>query len=109
MVGVVETISCCQKNTTWTQGQQSSEKDSENEPCCDDCGCTIKGTIFTQSWTPPVDLIGVDAPAPFYITSELLGVDRCVAQAIHDPPIFDFHILGNSGAPPMRGSLILQV
>jgi len=100
-VEVVETTSCCQ--------EQSPEQESENDPCCNDCGCTIKGTIFTQNWTPPIDLFGVDAPTHFFVLNDVLGVDKCVAHAIHGPPKYNPHILGFSGAPPMRGSLILEV
>ena len=94
-----QTPSCC--------SQQGNEE--EPEPYCGDCGCTIKGTIFVQDWAPPVDLFGVDTPALFFIEIQSHQVSRCATSFAHGPPKYDPHNLGFSGAPPIRGTLILEV
>ena len=107
-VEITETKSCNQQASSCCQKQPVSEGDTENEPCCEGCSCTIVGTIFTQNWAPPIDLIGVDTPALFF-TINIFGVDQYVANAIHGPPKYDQHILGYSSAPLMRDVVILQV
>ncbi|MBT4584955.1 MAG: hypothetical protein HOC93_07745 [Phycisphaerae bacterium] len=107
-VKIAETNSCNQQTPSCCQKQPAPEEDSENEPCCEECSCTTVGIILTQNWTPPIDLIGVDAPTLFF-TINIFGVDRHVAYAIHGPPKYDPHILGYSSAPSMRGVVILQV
>ena len=108
-VELIETSSCCQQKQKTCDMVQTSEQEPENTPCDGDCGCTIKGTFFTQQWTPPVDHIGTDTPAPFFVSIDLIALDQYVANKIHGPPKFDSYLLGFSSAPPMRGSLILQV
>ena len=108
-VEITETKSCNQQASSCCQKQPVSEGDTENEPCCEDCSCTIVGTIFTQNWAPPVDLIGVDTPAPFFTINVFFRAGQYVADAIHGPPKYDQHILGYSSAPSMRGVVILQV
>jgi hypothetical protein len=56
-----------------------------------------------------MDAFGVDAPIPFFVTDISLSLKQYVANAAHGPPKFKPHILGFSSAPPIRGSLILQV
>jgi len=51
----------------------------------------------------------VDAPAPFFVTDSSTSVNQYVANAAHGPPKFEPYTLGFSSAPPIRGSLILQV
>ena len=87
--------------------QQDNEE--EPEPYCGDCGCTIKGTIFVQDWAPPVDLIGKEAPAPFFTKQLFLTIVQDAITYAHGPPKYDSHILGFSSAPPIRGTLILEV
>jgi hypothetical protein len=108
VVEKIETTSCCQQQKTCDM-VQSSEQEPENTPCDGDCGCTIKGAFFTPQWTPPVDIIGVDSPTPFFVAFDIVAVNQNVAHKIHDPPTYKPYLLGFSGAPPMRGSLILQV
>jgi hypothetical protein len=107
-VEIAETKSCNQQTPSCCQKQPAPEEDSENEPCCEECNCITVGTILTQNWAPPTDLIGVDTPALFF-TINIFGVDQYVANAIHGPPKYDPHILGFSSAPSMRGVVILQV
>jgi hypothetical protein len=85
------------------------ENGEEPEPCFGDCGCIIKGTIFVQDWTPPVDLFGVDTPAPFFIETQNHLTSRWATSFAHGPPKYFQHNLGFSGAPPIRGTLILEV
>lgn len=99
--------SCCNKVVISCCSQQDNEE--EPEPYCGDCGCTIKGTIFVQDWTPPVDLFGVDTPSPFFIETQNHQVSRCATSFAHGPPKYFQHNLGFSGAPPIRGTLILEV
>ncbi len=104
---VVEVKSCCQQPSCCNE--ESSEQEKESSPCCDDCGCTIIGVTFTTEWTPPVDLFGIDAPTPFFINDCSSSTNQYVANAVHGPPKFEPYKLGFSSAPPIRGSLILQV
>jgi hypothetical protein len=107
-VEIAETELCDQQISSCCQKKPVPEEDSENEPCCEECSCTTVGIILTQNWTPPIDLIGVDAPALFF-TINIFGADQYVANAIHGPPKYDQHILGYSSAPLMRDVVILQV
>jgi len=97
--------SCCQKIEKTCCPQQENEEESD----CADCGCTIKGTILVQDWSPPVDAIGKDAPTPFFADHAFLSVEQVAITCAHDPPKYDPHILGFSSAPPIRGTLILEV
>jgi hypothetical protein len=108
-VEIVETESCCQQQQKTCGIEQSSEQGHEQAPCDGDCGCTIKGTFITPEWTPPVDVIGFETPTPFFAYADYILSDQYVAHAIHGPPKFESYRLGFSGAPPMRGALILQV
>ena len=88
-----------------------SQQDTEEEPGSDfcGCGCAIKGTVFVQDWTPPVDLIGKNTPAPFFVNHAILAAKQDAITFAHGPPKYDSHILGFSSAPPIRGTLILEV
>ncbi len=97
---------CCQKIEKSCCPQDNED---EPEPYCGDCGCTIKGTIFVQDWTPPVDIIGADAPAPFFTYYSIPSSDQEAITFANGPPKYDPHILGFSSAPPIRGTLILEV
>ncbi|MBC8201864.1 MAG: hypothetical protein H8E86_07425 [Planctomycetes bacterium] len=108
-VEVTETKPCNEQASSCCQKQPVSEEDSENEPCCEECSCVIVGAIFTQNWVPPVDLIGVDTPTPFFKINIAVRADQHVADAIHGPPKYDQHTLGYSSTPSMRGVVILQV
>ena len=105
---LIETTSCCQEQKTCNT-VQTSEQESENAPCDGDCRCTVKGTLFTPQWSPPVDLFGTDVPAPFFVAVDLFALNLNDANKIHGPPKFEPYLLGFSSAPPIRGSLILQV
>ena len=105
---VIEVTSCCQKQNTYCVTDQNEKQNTET-PCEGDCGCTIKGTFFTPEWTPPVDLIGADTPAPFFISVDVAILELGVTNAIHGPPKFNPSKLGFSSAPAIRGALILQV
>ena len=107
VVKVVEVASCCEQPTC--SEDSSSKQRSKQGPCGDECTCTIKGTFFTQQWTLPVDLFGVDAPTPFFVYNDILGCDQHTAKVAHSPPKYDPSLLGFSSAPSMRGVLILQV
>ncbi len=106
-VEVVEVESCCQQNSCCNE--QPAEQEKDGSPCCDECGCTIIGAIFTAEWSPPVDVFGVDTQTPFFVTDTSLSENQYVANAAHGPPKCEPYILGFSSAPPIRGSLILQV
>jgi hypothetical protein len=54
-------------------------------------------------------LFGVDTPALFFIEIQSHQVSRCATSFAHGPPKYDPHNLGFSGAPPIRGTLILEV
>lgn len=101
--------SCCKKVVLSCCDQQENENEEEPSPYCGDCGCTIKGTIFAQDWAPPVDFIGVDTPTPFFVDTPTLHVDLAATSFAHGPPKYEPHNLGFSGAPPIRGTLILEV
>ena len=88
---------------------QGEEKESDSHPCNGDCGCTIKGTIYVQDWSPPVDLFGTETPAQFYVDPAILAVKRDANTFAHGPPKYNSSILGFSSAPPIRGTLILEV
>ena len=95
--------SCCQNLT------QDEEKPSDSEPCNGDCGCIIKGTIFVQDWTPPIDHFGAESPAPFFVEHAIHAATNEVTPFANGPPRFKPHILGYSSAPPIRGTLVLEV
>ena len=107
-IELIETTSCCQQQKTCNT-VQTSEQESKNAPCDSDCRCTVKGTLFTAQWSPPVDLFGTNVLAPFFITVDLFALNQNDANKIHGPPKIEPHLLGFSSAPPIRGSLILQV
>ncbi len=88
---------------------QGEDEDSDSAPCDGDCGCTVKGTVYVQDWSPPVDLFGVDTPAPFFVDNANLAIEQNAISFAHGPPKYDPHILGFSSAPPIRGTLILEV
>ncbi len=106
-VEVAEVESCCQQKSCCNEQPAEQEKDSST--CCDECGCIIIGVIFPAEWSPLIDFFGVDAPAPFFVTDSSTSVNQYVANAAHGPPKFEPYTLGFSSAPPIRGSLILQV
>ncbi len=97
--------SCCQK----IEKSCCSQQDTEEEPDCCGCSCAIKGTIFVRDWTPPVDLIGKNTPAPFFVNHAILAAKQDAITFAHGPPKYNSHILGFSSAPPIRGTLILEV
>ena len=103
------TSSCCQKVQKSCCENERSKEEQGNESCNGGCGCTFKGMIFVQNWSPPVDTFGVDTPAPFVIEFHILQASHNATTFAHGPPKFSPHHLGNSSAPPIRGSLILEV
>ncbi len=106
----VSTSCCKQIQKPCSQNMnQGEEEESESEPCNGDCRCTIKGTIYVQDWTPPVDLYGTDAPTPFFVNNTALAVEQVAITFANGPPKYDPHTLGFSSAPPIRGTLILEV
>ncbi len=107
-IEVIKTTSCCQQQETCNV-EQSSDQEPEHVPCDGDCGCTVKGTFFTPEWTPPIDVIGIDSPTPFFVTVNMFALNQYAVNKIHSPPKYEPYLLGFSSAPPMRGSLILQV
>ena len=106
-IEVVEVEACCQQKSCRNDAPAGKEKG--DSPCCDECECIIVGATFTTEWVPPMDAFGADAPAPFFVTDISLSLKHYVANAAHGPPKFEPYILGFSSAPPIRGSLILQV
>ncbi len=89
--------------------EQGEENETDSEPCNGDCGCTIKGTIYVQDWHPPVDLFGTATPEPFFVQCPIFSLNQDAITFAHGPPKYDPHHLGFSGAPAIRGTLILEV
>ncbi len=96
--------SCCK------QISEGGEEDPDSEPDLCNCCSMIKGTIHVPNWSPPTDLFGKSMPNPFFLCQSLLSFQKDAnVMRTYGPPKWSSNILGFSNAPPIRGTLVLEV
>ncbi|GEM_PF-2198515 len=97
-------VSCC------NQISEGGEENPDSEPEHCNCCSMIKGTIHVPNWSPPIDLFGKSIPNSFFLDQSIFSLQKdAKVMWAHGPPKWTSHILGFSNAPPIRGTLVLEV
>ena len=107
-VEVIEPTCCDSAHAEEDVTPLHNEKQPDEQESCDGAFCCIKICTEKENWKPPVLLAGDDI-TPTFITLNLYGDSICYLKLKQPSPQYEPIASGFCNAPPMRGSIILEV